>query len=163
MEFVEFLDRELVRLTRFAGVLVGNRQDAHDVLADALLDVGKQWSRISELDHPTAYVRKVIVNRFLADRRKFYRRRTDVTNDDSRLDRVVDDGAAVVANRDLLDRLLRELPPRRRAVIVLRYYLGLDDGAIAAELGHLLPHPSPAPSSPASLRAGIYAAAQELV
>jgi RNA polymerase sigma-70 factor (sigma-E family) len=135
VEFEEFLDRELVALTRFAGVLVGNRQDAHDVLADALLAVGPQWQRISRLDHPTAYVRKAVVNRFLADRRKAGRRRTETTGEAHRLDRPVDDVSTAIGNRDLLDRLLRDLPRQQRSVVVLRYYLGLNDAAVADQLG----------------------------
>ena len=48
---------------------------------------------------------------------------------------VAPDHAAAVADRDAVTALLDELPPRSRAVIVLRHAYGYDDGAIAELLG----------------------------
>jgi RNA polymerase sigma factor (sigma-70 family) len=45
------------------------------------------------------------------------------------------DHADRLADRDALNRLLDELPPRQRAVLVLRYYEGLGDDVIAEILG----------------------------
>jgi RNA polymerase sigma factor (sigma-70 family) len=40
-----------------------------------------------------------------------------------------------VADRDYLIRAVRELPPRQRAAVVLRYFSDLDDAEIADALG----------------------------
>lgn len=135
MEFDAYLDRELPALSRFAGVLAGNPHDAHDVLADAMIVVAARWDRIAGMEHPTAYVRRVIVSTFLSDRRKAARRRTAPVADDDVLDHPVDDPSEAVLVRAETDRLLASLPPRQRAAVVLRYYLDLDDAAIAAALG----------------------------
>lgn len=46
-----------------------------------------------------------------------------------------DDGAALVDMRDALARLMRQLPPRQRAVIVLRYWEQRTESETAALLG----------------------------
>lgn len=45
--------------------------------------------------------------------------------------------AAVVANtiQSAVSRLIEEMPPLKKSVVVLRYYLGYDFGRISAELG----------------------------
>lgn len=134
MQFEAFLDAELARLGRFAGALTGNRQDAHDVLADALIKVSARWPHISGLEHRTAYVRRVIVTTYLSERRVTTRRQTSSTDDIALLDRPVDDASMQMATRDLTQRLLAQLPRRQRAALVLRYYLDLDDAGIAAAM-----------------------------
>ncbi|MTD12817.1 SigE family RNA polymerase sigma factor [Nakamurella sp. YIM 132087] len=135
MEFEVFVQREIAGLTRFAGVLTGDRQLAHDVLADALIAAHARWSRIATLDHPLAYVRRMVTTTFLADRRKVTRRRTDPTDDPTMLDQAVPDPSETVQRRDETSRLLALLPDRQRAALVLRYYLDLPDPAIADVLG----------------------------
>jgi len=46
----------------------------------------------------------------------------------------IDDPSARTADRDLLDEILRRLPPEQRAVVVLRYYFDLEVPEIAAAL-----------------------------
>lgn len=135
MQFEQFLAIELAQLGRFAAVLTGDRQLAHDVLTDALILASARWDRIGVMDHPAAYVRRIVVTTFLSDRRRNARRRTDPTDDVSVLDRVSPDLAGRVGDRDEIHRLLEQLPPRQRAAVVLRYYLGLDDAEIGRELG----------------------------
>ena len=46
----------------------------------------------------------------------------------------IDDHSSRTADRDLLDDVLRRLPPDQRAVVVLRYYFDLEVPEIAATL-----------------------------
>jgi RNA polymerase sigma-70 factor (ECF subfamily) len=46
----------------------------------------------------------------------------------------IDDVSILTAERDLLDLVLRRLPPDQRAVVVLRYYFDLEVPEIAATL-----------------------------
>ena len=46
----------------------------------------------------------------------------------------IDDTSSRAADRDLLDEILRRLPPDQRAVVVLRYYFDLEVPEIAATL-----------------------------
>jgi RNA polymerase sigma-70 factor (sigma-E family) len=135
MQFEHFLAVELAQLGRFAAVLTGDRQLAHDVLTDALILASARWDRIGEMDHPAAYVRRIVVTTFLSDRRRVARRRTDLTDDEATLDRVSPDPSDRIGDRDQIHRLLEKLPARQRAAVVLRYYLGLDDAQIGQELG----------------------------
>ena len=76
MTFDEFVNAELDGLISFATALAGDRYLAEDILSDALVKVALQWRRISAADNPSAYVRRVVVTTYLADRRKARRRRT---------------------------------------------------------------------------------------
>jgi RNA polymerase sigma factor (sigma-70 family) len=131
VDFEQFVQAELPRLSRFAGVLVGDRQLAHDVLVDALLVASRRWPEIGVMAHPMAYVRRIVVTTFLAERRKTARRQTVPSSDRNVLDRPSRDGTGRVDDRELLDGLLRRLPVQQRTAVVLRYYLDLDDAAIA--------------------------------
>lgn len=131
VDFERFITTELAGFTRFAGVLTGDRQLAHDVLIDALLIASRHWPDISTMAQPAAYVRRIIVTTFLTDHRKTARRRTTPTSKADVLDRPQADQTHQVDNRQLLDRLLRRLPRQQRTAVVLRFYLDYDDASIA--------------------------------
>lgn len=135
MEFGDFAAAELPGLVRFAGVLTGDRQLAHDVLTDALINASGRWSRIGGMDQPLAYVRKIVITTFLADRRRTARRRTDPTASDQLLDRAEPAGTESVDDRAELAALLRGLPGQQHAALVLRFYLDYPDPRIAQVLG----------------------------
>ncbi|MET3806342.1 RNA polymerase sigma factor (sigma-70 family) [Nakamurella sp. UYEF19] len=131
MEFETFVAAELAGLTRFAGVLTGDRQTAHDVLIDALLIASRRWIEIGAMKRPSAYVRRIVVTTFLAERRKVMRRNTKPCDDSELLDRTEGDRTGQVETRQVLDDLLRLLPRQQRTAVVLRYYLDYDDAGIA--------------------------------
>jgi RNA polymerase sigma factor (sigma-70 family) len=79
-------------------------------------------------------VRKVLVNAAI-DRRRALKRRAEQRLEACDHDPAVDDRTGEVANRDLLARSLALLPPRQRAVLVLRYWGDLSEAEIAATLG----------------------------
>ncbi|MGI8415659.1 MAG: hypothetical protein ACR2P2_05510 [Nakamurella sp.] len=112
--FEEFARAQIAPLSRFAGVLTGDRQLAHDVLADALIATRVRWQQIGAMEYPTAYVRRIVVTTFLAGRRRDGRRRTDVTDDERTLDRVEPDGAGAVDDRIDLAAMIQRLPSRQR-------------------------------------------------
>jgi RNA polymerase sigma-70 factor (sigma-E family) len=136
--FDEFVRAEMSTLARFSGALTGDRYLAEDVLSDALVKVARRWRRISALDDPAAYVRRVLVTTYLDDRRKVQRRRTAPTDDIAVLDRSADavrDTADVVVDRTEVARLLAALPPQQKAAVVLRYLMDESDEQIADALG----------------------------
>jgi RNA polymerase sigma-70 factor (sigma-E family) len=130
--FEAFVAARLSALHRYAFVLTGDAHDAEDLVQEALARTGAGWSRVRNRDQPEAYVRTVMVrvmcNRWRRPRRE---RLTAEPPETGRLDPAlsrVDDDAAVEA-------LLRGLPPRQRAVLVLRYVEGLSEAEIADTLG----------------------------
>lgn len=114
MTFDDFVRAELGALTRFAGALAGDRQLAEDILSDALLKIARRWRRISAMDDPAAYVRRVVVTTYLSDRRKAQRRRTVPAGDLSVLEHPGPDASAAVIAREEVAALLAQLPPSRR-------------------------------------------------
>src|ERR1700712_556151 len=69
--FEEFLDAELDGLGRYARVLTGDRQQAHDTLAEALIKVQMHWKRIALMDRQLAYVRRIVTNTYLQEKRSW--------------------------------------------------------------------------------------------
>lgn len=135
MTFEEFLDSDLDALARYAAVLTGSRDDAHDLLADVLIEAGTKWSRIGPMASPGGYVRSMVTSRFVDQRRRIGRARSRTTLVAQPPERPTDGGEGAVDDQDQLTRLLSILTARQKAALVLRYYLDLPDRDIARELG----------------------------
>jgi RNA polymerase sigma-70 factor (sigma-E family) len=133
LEFGEYVARQRPALMRFATVLTGQTWLAEDLVSDVLGRAFERWDRISSLAQPNAYVRRMIVNDYVSWHRRLAR---TAPRADAGLDTVrVGDGADERAERDAMIRRLARLPRRQRAAVVLRYYAGLSDADIAADLG----------------------------
>lgn len=132
MHFEDYVAARGQALLRFAYVLTGDAHVAEDLVQSSLADAYRHWRKVSRAEHPDAYVRRVVVNTHLGWRRRrsWFERPTG-----ENLDQLVADHADAVAARDTSRRLLDDLPPRARTVLVLRYYADLDDAAIAELLG----------------------------
>jgi RNA polymerase sigma-70 factor (sigma-E family) len=130
--FDDYARRELPGLLRLAGVLAGDRATGEDVVQEVLLRASRRWARICAVGAPEAYVRRMVVNEYLSWRRKWARivPQADVVDE-----RAVPDHADQHADRAELAQLLDRLPARQRAVLVLRYYEGMSDDAVADVLG----------------------------
>ena len=132
-----WIDAALPRLMGAALSLTGHRQDAEDLLQDTLAKVILKWSSVDQADSPDAYVRRVMVNTFISGKRR--RSSTELVSHEAVTDerRVSARGGhdSDLAARDHMWRLLATLPPRQRAVLVLRYYDDLPDAQIAEVLG----------------------------
>lgn len=134
MTLEEFLGAEMKGLARFSGALCGSRHFAEDVLADALLVASTRWSRISRMEYPLAYVRRIVLSTFLSETRKAGRRRTEATADPAVLERPDADAYEAVDRRDEVQRLLATLAPQQRAAVVLRYLFDQTDDEMAEVL-----------------------------
>jgi len=130
--FDDWARARLPALVRFAAVLTGERGLAEDVVQEVLIRAYGRWHRITALDQPDAYLRRMITNEYLSWRRRWARiaPRPDVAPASS-----VADHAHAYAERDAIRVELARLPRRQRAVLVLRYYEHLTDAEIADLLG----------------------------
>lgn len=133
MTFDEYALARGVALVRFARLLTGDEHRAEDLVQEVLAKAYVQWRRIGKQDRPDLYVRRMLVNAH----HSWWRR---AVNREIPVDAIGDaaggrDTAGDSAERDALWRLVRDLPPQQRTVIVLRYYEDLDDATIA-ELLH---------------------------
>ena len=118
-------------LVRLAFGLTGDRWMAEDIAQMTLAKAYVAWRRVSRADDPDAYLRRILVN---ASNRRFRRRRVTEQPGDPP-ETAVEGPADLVSERAALLAALRQLPPRQRAVVVLRYWEDLTDAQIALALG----------------------------
>jgi RNA polymerase sigma-70 factor (sigma-E family) len=130
-EFSAFATSRWPGLVRLAFGLTGDRGLAEDLAQTALARTYVAWRRVSRADDPDAYLRRILVN---ASHRRFRRHRVAEQTGDPP-ETLVDGPADLVGERTALLAALRQLPPRQREVIVLRYWADLTDAQIAATLG----------------------------
>jgi RNA polymerase sigma-70 factor (sigma-E family) len=118
------------RLLRTAALLAGSRADGEDLLQSALERLLRHWRRID--GDPENYVRRTLYN-LAADewRRQRVRQRKAVLFEPA----PPVDPATAVDLRDAVVRVLVRLPPRQRAVLVLRYFEQLSEAETAQALG----------------------------
>lgn len=133
MTFDEYAFARIPALMRLARLLSGDEHRAEDLVQDVLTKAYVRWGRISRMDQPDLYVRRMLVNAHHSWWRRLSSRETTVAAVATE-GMAGPDEATGVAERDALWRLVRALPPRQRTVIVLRYYEDLDDATIAGIL-----------------------------
>jgi RNA polymerase sigma-70 factor (sigma-E family) len=129
-EFTSFVEVAFPRLRRTAFLLCGDWHAAEDLTQITLINVFASWRRILRSDAVDAYARKTLLNAYMAECRR--KRHTEVL-------------AAGVPERPFdqpepelrlaVTAALATLPPKARAVVVLRYWEDLSIEQVAAALG----------------------------
>lgn len=119
-EYEQFVRARTPSLLRSAFLLTGDQQLAEDLVQEALARAYLAWGRIQDTGHADAYVRKIMYNRQVS----FWRRPRLAETLPGAIPEAGGsaDHAEDAAVRVALRRALRELSPRQRAVIVLRYF-----------------------------------------
>jgi RNA polymerase sigma-70 factor (sigma-E family) len=130
-EFAAFVQQWSGPLLRVAFLLTGDRWLAEDLLQTALLKTSRRWSRIADHRAAYPYVRRVLVTTQASWLRR--RRIGEVLVDRLPDDDPVSSESGIGSGRAVA--ALEALPPRMRAVIVLRYYEDLSEADTAAALG----------------------------
>lgn len=130
-EYVEFITAAMPRLYRQAYLLTGDRHHADDVTQQACTDLYVYWNRARKAENLAAYSRKVLVKAFLNSKRRAWSRRVQLT------DRLPEHGSTLPVHSEHteLQEALRQLPPRQRAVLVLRFLYDLPVAEVARLLG----------------------------
>ena len=129
-EFTEFAAATAPRLRRTAFLLCGDWHTAEDLAQTTLAKVFGSWRRISRQDAADGYATRTLVNTDLADRR---RKRVGEVLTDKLPERPVQPSAPEM--RMVVLAALATLPPRARAVVVLRYWADMSVEQVAALLG----------------------------
>jgi RNA polymerase sigma-70 factor (sigma-E family) len=134
--FADFVRNHTDSLLRTAYLLTRNGPDAEELVQDTLVWLYPRWHQVEAADHRTAYVRKAVVNRFLASRRKKAASELHLQEvfESSEVPSGRPDKTAEIDERDRMWRILGELPERQRAAIVLRFFHDLPDDAVADAL-----------------------------
>jgi RNA polymerase sigma-70 factor (sigma-E family) len=133
-EFAELFRASWPRLFRLAYAVSGDRVAAEDDLQNAFAKVYAQWGRVQRADHPEAYLRRIVLNEVLGGRRTGFLKR-ERPHGNVELRGAVASPEGTVVDHDALWSAVRALPPRQRAVVVLRYYEDLSEAEIADALG----------------------------
>jgi RNA polymerase sigma-70 factor (sigma-E family) len=132
--FADFALRRGPALVRLARGLLKDPYQAEDVVQDVLARAYVQWGRVSSAADVDAYVRRMVVNACTSWFRRAARR--EYAHDAATLpERALADPTGDYDERDRVVALLRRLPAKQRAVLVLRHYEGLPDAEIATLLG----------------------------
>ena len=127
--FREFVELRYTELLRTAFLLTGRIETAEDLVQSSLLNAMSRWPSI---DESMAYLRRSMVNQRISIWRRFGSRELLVG---AVPERVGPDEAGVRAERDELITALRGLPPKMRAVLVLRYWEDLSEAETAEIIG----------------------------
>ncbi|MFB6711591.1 MULTISPECIES: SigE family RNA polymerase sigma factor [unclassified Streptomyces] len=123
--FEEFARANQRRLYRTAYLLCGDAESARDLTQTTLAKLFQHWHRVSRADHPAAYARTVLTRTYLAERRRRLRDFLAHSHVDAPNPSV---GPELTVT---LLTALAELPPRARAMVVLRYWEDLGVRTVA--------------------------------
>lgn len=137
MTFDEYVAGDGQHLVRLAFVLCGDAHLAEDLTQIVLAKAYRQWRRVEAATSPNAYVRTMLVNVFLTWRRLKSSGELPIADPASisRSGSHTGDPADEIAAADHMRWLLSGLSRQARTVLVLRYYVDLDDETIAETLG----------------------------
>lgn len=105
-------------LVRYGTALAGNAADGEELVQSALVRVALRWPFVRDKDNPDAYVRRAILHGHLNTWKRLRSRETSVAEVPERL---TADASGGVDDLVTVRRALVDLPPRQRAVLVLRY------------------------------------------
>lgn len=139
-EFTEYATGKIPWLRRVAYLLCRDWHRADDLVQNTITKLYVNWHKVSQVEHPDAYARAVLVNEYLAEQRSPWWRRVRVGGgeDDAEFrDADVPEppmGADPDTRRDL-SAALAGVPARQRATLVLRYYCDMSVDEVAAVLG----------------------------
>jgi RNA polymerase sigma-70 factor (sigma-E family) len=130
-EFVAYYAERGGVLRRTAFVLCGDWHLAEDLTQITFINLYRNWHRIERHEVLDQYARRVLLNAFLNQGRRPWRREVSTDGDDLDTglwhDRQPDD-------RLLLRTALLRLPKQRRAVLVLRFWADLSVEQVAEVL-----------------------------
>ena len=131
-DFVDFVAARWKSLYRLAYLLTASPTAAEDTLQTTLEKAYVSWARISRMEYPEAYVRRMLANAVVSSSRRAWLREVPSERIPETTEEPVEVG---VLDRSLLWPLVCALPSRQRAVIVLRYYEDLTEEQISEVLG----------------------------
>jgi RNA polymerase sigma-70 factor (sigma-E family) len=131
--FRDFVEAQSGALLRSGWLLTGNWPAAEDLVQTALAAAWPRWASLTRPDAPQLYVRKIMVTTFL----RWQRRRwtSEIATAELPDRQAQSDAFGRVDVRHSLTVALDRLPPRQRAVIVLRYFADLSEAQTAAIMG----------------------------
>ena len=119
-------------LIRLAVVMLGDRPAAEDVVQEAFCGLYRHWHGLSDAGKALSYVRSSVINGCRSVLRRRARQARGLAGDPPGESA---ESAALISeeHREVLTAI-RRLPSRQREVLVLRFYLDLDEEEIARSM-----------------------------
>lgn len=135
-EFAAYVTARRDRVRRTAYLLCGDWHRSDDLTQTAFVKLYGAWDQVRDRAALDAFVRRCLVRATIDESRRPWRRERAVAElPQAPGDRgLTADLASGVVDRQLMRQALDGVPPGQRAVLVLRYYEGMDVAAAAAAL-----------------------------
>lgn len=135
-QFAVYVTARRDQVRRTAYLVCGDWHRADDLTQIAFVKLYGSWHRIRDYQALDAYVRQCLMRAAIDESRRPWRREQAVDELPEAADQSLMSGdiASGVVDRDLIRRALEKVPAGQRAVLVLRYFDGLDVAATAAAL-----------------------------
>jgi RNA polymerase sigma-70 factor (sigma-E family) len=131
-QYTEYVTARLPALRRIAYLLCGDEHRADDIVQIAITRLYVHWRKARAADNLDAYVRTIVVRTFLNEQRSGWFSRTRVVDEPP--ERLAPPGPDVETSQ-VLHAALRRVPPKQRAVLVLRFLFDLPVTLVADILG----------------------------
>ncbi len=133
-ELADLYVRHVPAANRLAFLLTQDRAQAEDLVHDAFVRCVGRFGHLRAHEAFNAYLRRTIVNLHTSRLRRVRVEREWLSKESGRVERSATSGLPDVAGREDMWRRLATLPPRQRAVLVLRYYEDLSERETADAL-----------------------------
>lgn len=130
-------DAHIAGAVRFAFLVCGDAALAQDLAHDAFIRVAAKVGTLRSPDKVGPYLRTAIVNAYRTHLRKLQRERHHLERAHAGAEGPAEQPD--VETRDEVRSALQQLPPRRRAAVVLRYYEDMTEQQTADVLGCSVP------------------------
>ena len=128
--FREFVTSQMASLRKLAYMTCGDWHAAEDAVANALVKLYPRWRK---LERPDLYAKTMVYRAAIDETRRPWRR--ERATGEAMPDVALGDPAGETDERLRIRAALEAVPPRQRAAVVLRHYLGLSLQDTAGVLG----------------------------
>lgn len=135
-EFTDYFAARCDAVRRTAYLICGDWHRADDLTQTAFVALHRRWRKIRDRAALDAYVRRTLVRAAIDESRRPWRRECSVEMlpDSPATAAARDIVGETVATRSALVEGLQQVPPRQRAVLVLRFLEGQSVAAVASAL-----------------------------
>jgi RNA polymerase sigma factor (sigma-70 family) len=124
----------IARLDAAARLILRDPELARDAVQDALVQAWRDLPGLRDPDRFDAWIHRIVVRSCLTILRRRRRRVIEVELSPT-VEVPTGDSGSLVVDRDQVERALRELDPRMRAVVVAHFFLDQPLPEVAAALG----------------------------
>ena len=136
MDFEELVETESRGLLAAVYTIVGDQHRSEEIVQEAFERGFRRWRRVSRLDRPGAWVRRVAINEAISATRRRASEHRALARIDGLADRTATGDPLAALDDEGVWAEVRRLPQEQAAVVALRYGadLGIEDIAETLQL-----------------------------